>query len=616
MSDPTATGPDGKKIVYRNGAWQPLAASASASAPASEPTATGPGGQKAVYREGKWQPWQPNFAAATPATPASGDLQTALDYKAEHDPRGPEAQSLKPSEFELSLGTGIVRLPARMIGAYKDITETAGAAAGGIAGWLGASDETAKGIHDTVTGAAAAVPVLGSLPSSERVLEVAGNVNKAASEATGVDLSIHQPQGVAGAIGETAGGLLAGPKLAAPAAERAAVAAAAPAAEAAAPAAAKTAAPTLPEMGANTTAAYDAARDAGITVRERPFTQVLGDTINAGRVKNAEVAKTMKSYPKVTEIENSLDELSRLRRDFSFEEVDQVRRGINEAINTPSISKTERGILIDMKNAFDDGIDAMTGGHDYTAANMAPEEAAKLWKDARATATAEFTAQEVERAFGGDKTPAQILKQAQKWRDDPRRMRKLQPEDQELVRQMATVSTPEKLATLVSRFSGGALGSFLSFHFLGPVGAIPGAATAIKVATGFQRGRRAGALRDIVRGYGPEPTPAGAAAPTSARMVELQRLKSMAESQVASMEAVMNGPHYDPTLPQYQYLRPNVASLRAGIARYDEELARGNGAAIPEPAGMPPPQLPPATSPPVPWLALGAGSRPERQPPP
>src|SRR5580765_6080720 len=48
------------------------------------------------------------FNEAAPATPTPGGLQTALDYKAEHDPRGPEAQSLEPSEFEKSLGTGIV----------------------------------------------------------------------------------------------------------------------------------------------------------------------------------------------------------------------------------------------------------------------------------------------------------------------------------------------------------------------------------------------------------------------------------------------------------------------------------------------------------------------------
>jgi hypothetical protein len=593
--------------------------------------------------------------AADPNAPRPG-LQAATSAAADTEGQRQYARDFsflglttKPSEFEKSLGTGIVRLPARMIGAYKDITETAGAAAGGIAEWLGASDETAKGIHDTVTGAAANVPVLGSLPSSEQVLEVAGNVNKAASEATGIDLGLHQPQGKAGAAGELVAGFLGGPKLPAQAAERAAVAATAPVAgtvravppvpegsvrfyhghsgssdpasggarwltpdenyarnwgtggevsyvdiprervppngydeinnypqsfeapeeiaqqlkpltstptaSTAAPATAKTAAPTLPEMGANTTAAYNAARDAGITVKARPFSRVLDDTINAAEKEgNDFIAKAGKKgdFPRVNRLEKAFDDLSKRGDDWTFEEVDRVRRKFNKAFSKTT-DADERRILTVMRNKFDEGIDAMTPGGDYTASNMAPEEAAKLWKDARTTKTAEETAKSVEKAFGGDKTAAQIQKQAQKWIDDPKRMKRLKPEEQDLVREIANVSGPEKMANLVSRITGGPLGSFLSLHFLGPVGAAPAVANVAKAGYAFQRGKRAEALRDIVRGYGPEPTPATAAVAPPA---------------------------------------------------------------IPEPAGMPPPQLPPATSPPVPWLAIGAGDRPQRQPPP
>jgi hypothetical protein len=493
-------------------------------------------------------------AATSAAADTEGQRQAARDWNV--SVLGVPILSTKPGEIEKSLGTGIVRLPARMVGAYKDITETAGAAAGGIAGWLGASDETAKGIHDTVTGAAANVPVFGSLPSSEEVLDKAGQANEAVSTATGVDLGIHQPQGWKGAIGETAGGLLGGPGLAAPAVERAAATAAAPAAEAAtaAPAAAKTA-PTLAEMKGATDVAYTTARDAGITVYGGPFSRIANETIAAARKAGFnDIAKASKGYKQTKGVKKFLDTMSERGDDLTGEELDQIRQEFGDAYKAAKTEKDRRIITI-MKDQFDKSVDTLKPGVDMTSSKMAPEEAAKLWKDARATKTAEETAKSVEKAFGG-KTSVQIQKQAQKWLDDPRRMARLGPEEQDLVRQMATTSKPEALANLIGKVvPGGPLGGFLAGHFAGPAGvAASGAVTATKMVTAANRVRRGKVLSDIVRSAGPKP--AGAAADA---------------------------------LP---------------------------ADAIPEPAALPPPELPPATSPPVPWLAIGAGDRPQRQLPP
>ena len=53
---------------------------------------------------------------------------------------------------------------------------------------------------------------------------------------------------------------------------------------------------------------------------------------------------------------------------------------------------------------------------------------------------------------------------------------------------------------------------------------------------------------------------------------DLEQLLARNKTMLANFEAIRNGPHYDPTLPQYQFLDPNIKGLKEGIAKQEAAL--------------------------------------------
>lgn len=267
--------------------------------------------------------------------------------------------------------------------------------------------------------------------------------------------------------------------------------------------------PATQELKAQSTAAYNATKQAGVQIKPEAFRSMVSDIIPD--IKQAGFDKDIQ--PQAAAALRRLQSEIELGSSPTLPELDILRQVAGSAAQSPSAN--ERRISRIITSKMDDFLDNLksedVSGGDTAGSVQSLKTARELWRrQAKSNEIDELFEKAALRAPG---TPAegfegQVRKQFKALSENPKRLRKFSADEQEAIKQIATGGKMQNALTKIGKFSPTA--GFFSAALSGGIAAdalqrpellaVPALGGIARWAAGKLRLARANKLKEMVRG--------------------------------------------------------------------------------------------------------------------